>query len=199
MIVQHQVVLQIHYVVQQIVGVMTQIIQIWREQVREADTEFDMNDWQKGVLFYNNNIRQQCTTDSGTSLPDLEWDSDLATYAEEYAQDLAQNHNCGFFLDDPHHEDGHDSYAQKDAGENLGMNWASLLPDRNSNRLSAAKTAVNGWAGEGYSGSPNHYTALNWKSTTKLGCGIGLWNCNNKDKPGGYYDDKTTLKRLNLI
>lgn len=139
----------------------------------EADTEFDMNDWQKGVLFYNNNIRQQCTTDSGTSLPDLEWDSDLATYAEEYAQDLAQNHNCGFYLDDPHHEDGHDSYAQKDAGENLGMNWASLLPDRNSNRLAAAKTAVNGWAGEGYSGSPNHYTALNWKSTTKLGCGIG--------------------------
>ena len=32
-----------------------------------------------------------------------------------------------------------------------------------------------------------------------LGCGIGLWSCNNKNKPGGYFDDKTTLKRLNFI
>jgi len=39
-----------------------------------------------------------------------------------------------------------------------------------------------------------------WGSiNNKLGCGIGLWNCDNKKKPGGYYDDATTLKRLNLI
>ena len=33
----------------------------------------------------------------------------------------------------------------------------------------------------------------------ELGCGIGLWNCNNKKKPGGYHSDATTLKRLKLI
>ncbi len=39
-----------------------------------------------------------------------------------------------------------------------------------------------------------------WGSVNKeLGCGIGLWNCNNKKKPGGYYDDANTLKRLKLI
>lgn len=39
-----------------------------------------------------------------------------------------------------------------------------------------------------------------WGSiNNQLGCGIGLWNCNNKKKPGGYHDDATTLKRLKLI
>ena len=39
-----------------------------------------------------------------------------------------------------------------------------------------------------------------WGSiNNEIGCGIGLWNCNNKNKPGGYYDDTTTLKRLKLI
>lgn len=39
-----------------------------------------------------------------------------------------------------------------------------------------------------------------WGSiNNKLGCGIGLWNCNNKKKPGGYHNDTTTLKRLKLI
>lgn len=33
----------------------------------------------------------------------------------------------------------------------------------------------------------------------EMGCGIGLWNCNNKEKPHGYFDDTTTLKRLNLL
>ena len=36
-----------------------------------------------------------------------------------------------------------------------------------------------------------------WSSiNNELGCGIGLWNCNNKQKPGGYHHDATTLKRL---
>tara|TARA_R110002074_G_scaffold388120_1_gene570595 strand:+ start:195 stop:725 length:531 start_codon:yes stop_codon:yes gene_type:complete len=39
-----------------------------------------------------------------------------------------------------------------------------------------------------------------WGSiNNELGCGIGIWNCNNKKKPGGYFDDITTLKRLKLI
>ena len=39
-----------------------------------------------------------------------------------------------------------------------------------------------------------------WASiNNELGCGIGIWTCNNTNKPGGYYDDATTLKRLKLI
>lgn len=39
-----------------------------------------------------------------------------------------------------------------------------------------------------------------WGSVNNdIGCGIGIWGCHNKKKPGGYRDDKTTLKRLGLI
>lgn len=39
-----------------------------------------------------------------------------------------------------------------------------------------------------------------WGSiNNELGCGIGIWNCHNKKKPGGYHDDSDTLKRLELI
>lgn len=39
-----------------------------------------------------------------------------------------------------------------------------------------------------------------WGSiNNELDCGIGLWKCNNKKKPGGYFDDTNCLKRLKLI
>tara|TARA_B100000989_G_scaffold295832_1_gene277683 strand:+ start:1246 stop:1752 length:507 start_codon:yes stop_codon:yes gene_type:complete len=39
-----------------------------------------------------------------------------------------------------------------------------------------------------------------WGSINKqLDCGIDLWNCKNKDKPGGYNQDKNALERLHLI
>ena len=39
-----------------------------------------------------------------------------------------------------------------------------------------------------------------WASiNNELGCGINIWNRNNKKKPGGYKDDSSSLKRLKLI
>ena len=39
-----------------------------------------------------------------------------------------------------------------------------------------------------------------WGSINKnLDCSIGLWACKNVDKPGGYFNDSETLKRLKLI
>lgn len=39
-----------------------------------------------------------------------------------------------------------------------------------------------------------------WGSVNnRLDCNIGIWNCNSKDKPGGYRDDEKTLERLGLI
>ena len=35
-----------------------------------------------------------------------------------------------------------------------------------------------------------------WASVNNdIGCGIGIWSCNNKNKPGGYFDDRTALER----
>ena len=38
-----------------------------------------------------------------------------------------------------------------------------------------------------------------WGSVNNdLSCGIGIWGCNNKNKPGGYRDDETALKRCDF-
>ena len=38
-----------------------------------------------------------------------------------------------------------------------------------------------------------------WASiNNEIGCGIGLWNCKNTDKPGGYFEDATCIQRLLL-
>lgn len=39
-----------------------------------------------------------------------------------------------------------------------------------------------------------------WGSINKnMNCGIGLWDCKNTNKPGGYHNDSETLTRLKLI
>ena len=40
-----------------------------------------------------------------------------------------------------------------------------------------------------------------WGSVNNdLGCGVkNIWSCNNKKKPGGWFDDTNALKRLGLI
>lgn len=40
-----------------------------------------------------------------------------------------------------------------------------------------------------------------WGSVNNdLGCGVkNMWSCNNKKKPGGWYNDANALKRLGLI
>jgi len=39
-----------------------------------------------------------------------------------------------------------------------------------------------------------------WASVNNdLGCGIGIWSCNNKKKPGGWFDDSNTLERCCFI
>jgi serine/threonine protein kinase len=39
-----------------------------------------------------------------------------------------------------------------------------------------------------------------WASiNNNLNCGIDIWECNNKNKPGGYHNDDLTLTRLGLI
>ena len=66
---------------------------------------------------------------------------------------------------------------------------------------SLALSSVNAWANEGFGAGANpnadetgHYSAMNWRSATKLGCGIGRdsgtgWavvTCNYADTPSNY-------------
>mgnify|MGYP003975052445 CR=1 FL=1 len=39
-----------------------------------------------------------------------------------------------------------------------------------------------------------------WGSiNNNINCGIDIWGCKNTQKPGGYFNDSTTLQRLKLI
>lgn len=129
------------------------------EPVPEND---NLNSFEKSMLNYHNQLRGKCSPNKKT----LVWDNGLAAYAQNYATKLANN---GCILS--HTFGGHDSYKDKSAGENLAMS-------QGYSKDQAIKNAINGWAGEGYgkdaTGSmTGHYTAMMWKDTSKIGCGIG--------------------------
>ena len=110
------------------------------------------------MLDAHNDIRTQCSA----SNPQFTWSDKLAKYAQSYAHELVDRNHCKL----SHSFNGHNSYKQQNAGENLAMRRTSpKTPDV----IQSARMAVNAWAGEGSSGG--HYTAMNWKSTRKLGCG----------------------------
>ncbi len=144
-------------------------IPVQPEPVPENDNPVDpvpendnLNSFEKSMLNYHNQLRGKCSPNKKT----LVWDNGLATYAQNYATKLANN---GCILS--HTFDGHDSYRDKSAGENLAMS-------QGYSKDQAIKNAINGWAGEGYgkdaTGSmTGHYTAMMWKDTSKIGCGIG--------------------------
>jgi uncharacterized protein YkwD len=133
--------------------------------------------WAQKALDYHNNIRSQCSSRNVT----MSWDSDLADYAQSYAQKVADAKYYG------HDYDGHDCYSYSGytngAGENLyyqeGMQSSST-----DNQLILA--AVNAWASEGYGAEADpdadetgHYTAMNWRTSSKLGCGVGRGSGDN--------------------
>ena len=144
------------------------------------------------ILDYHNNIRAQCSS----KIPPLTWDCDLAAYAQSYSDETAAAKQCN------HTYNGHDPYTYSGypdgAGENLYCNeggQASVTDD------SLALSSVNAWANEGFGAGANpnadetgHYSAMNWRSATKLGCGIGRdsgtgWavvTCNYADTPSNY-------------
>ena len=105
---------------------------------------------------HHNSIRAKCNQ----GLKKLKRSADLERYASKYSVVLA---NAGGLS---HHFNDHDSYKNKAAGENLAMACGTRMTKEEAERI-----AVNGWAGEGFSGTPNHYSAMNWKSADTLGCG----------------------------
>jgi uncharacterized protein YkwD len=96
--------------------------------------------------------------------PNLEWSSTL----QQYAQNYADNFNCA---------SGDLKHSGGPYGENLYLGATS------------GKDAVDGWYDESKTYDWNtqttydHFTAMIWKSTTKLGCGIKDCRADN----WGYY------------
>ena len=115
------------------------------------------------ALAAHNAVRVQCSPD----IPALAWDDDLAAYAQAYAEELA----AAATLD--HSLNGHDSYGDVSAGENLYHTSQAF----DTGDGDAVALAANSWAAEGYGAgaagsTTGHYTAMVWSETTTLGCGV---------------------------
>ncbi len=147
------------------------------EQVSTDNTSKTDTSYSAMMTNFHNNIRKQC------KVPNMKWDEQLAAYAQDYANQMASAGK----LD--HHLGTHHSYKDMNAGENLAMSGGLNGEDRIKQ---ASINAINGWAEEGRKGpppAPNHYTAMVWKDSKKVGCGVAEKDgriytaCNYSDGP----------------
>jgi uncharacterized protein YkwD len=119
-----------------------------------------------------------------TGVPDVVWDSTLASYAQEWANHLKSTKNCGM-----------QHRSSNKYGENLA--WASGM---NLNPNSIVKMWYDEIKDYNYANNScrsvcGHYTQVVWKSSKKIGCGMAkcgsaeVWVC-NYDPPGNYVGQK---------
>ncbi len=143
------------------------------------------------MLDAHNSVRRA----EGASLADLTWSTWLASFAQTWADHLANDNNC-----DLTHRSGSERLLNgATTGENLAAGWFS--PDYNGYRWSAADVIAS-WAGEkadynfatkscAAGEACGHYTQIVWKTTTAVGCararctGGEVWVCNYL--PAGNY------------
>lgn len=138
------------------------------------------------------------TVRSELGLSKVTWSDELAEFAREWAQYLADRNGCGM---------RHRPKQGKNAllyGENLY--WASAIRLANgANKVQniSPRQVVNSWVSERrhYDHAQNrcrwgktcgHYTQVVWKTTLRIGCGMAtcsdmsqIWVC-NYDPPGNY-------------
>jgi len=138
-----------------------------------------------GILEAHNAVRETL------GIEKLVWSNEIARYAQEWADYLAQKNKCGM---------QHRSQTGKDIkpyGENIyqasGIQWSDGNID--VQQINAADV-VNSWVSEStsYDHSSNtctpgkscgHYTQVVWRKSKKLGCGMAfcadksqVWVCN---------------------
>ncbi len=142
----------------------------------------------KGILQAHNVVREK------VGVPKLHWSKNLADYARQWANILAEKNSCRM-----QHRPPGSPY-----GENLY--WASPIRWSNGKRelqQIRARHVVEEWANEAdsydYQGNTcragqtcGHYTQLIWKNSLQLGCAMAIcrdksqvWVC-NYDPPGNF-------------
>lgn len=134
---------------------------------------------QRSILIEHNKERKLL------NIPNLTWNEEIASYAEEWALQLAEEDNS------IHHRSG-DNY-----GENIS--WISEMPEDISEGVAMwneekvyfkYKPLGNDWAKAG------HYTQVIWKNSTQVGCGCAVSKSGafffvcNYDPPGNYMGQK---------
>ncbi|MHB8789607.1 MAG: CAP domain-containing protein [Desulfobulbaceae bacterium] len=138
------------------------------------------------------------TVRSELGLPQVAWSDDLAEFAREWAQYLADRNGCGM-----RHRPSQGNNAQL-YGENLY--WASAIRLANGARKAqniSPRHVVSSWVSERrdydhvqkrcrWGKSCGHYVQVVWKTTRRIGCGMAtcsdmsqIWVC-NYDPPGNY-------------
>lgn len=128
----------------------------------ETGSKITQQDAQK-ILDHHNKVRKQVKTEK------LVWSNSLSAYAQQWADNLAQNNNCKL----------EHSKCQDNTGKRLGENiyWGS---DRT---VYSPIDASLSWYSEisFYGGGPiggsrfnkyGHYTQMVWKSTKEIGVGV---------------------------
>ncbi|HKP58109.1 MAG TPA: CAP domain-containing protein, partial [Polyangiales bacterium] len=160
-----------------------------------------------GMTSAHNAVRAMVMTTP--PLPPLTWSPTLAAYAQEWADSLAKT-QCNR----PMHRSQQELQAKR-YGENLAAAGGVPAP------MTTAQWATDGWAGEVKCWTPGtiggtekcdtqcytqmrsdgcgHYTAIVWRATTQLGCGVAscqsggatwdIWIC-NYSPPGNVIGQK---------
>ena len=137
----------------------------------------------KGMTDAHNRYRQK------TGVPNLVWDANLASYAQQWANYLKSTKNCGM-----QHRPRSGTYAQK-YGENLA--WSS---GRHMSPYDVVKMWYDEISDYNYSNNScrsvcGHYTQVVWKKSKRVGCALAtcgraeVWACNYYP-PGNYIGEK---------
>jgi pathogenesis-related protein 1 len=150
----------------------------------------------EGLVKTHNKIRQ------ALGVNNLTWSSDLANYAQVWANHLATENECKM-----KHRPRSGQYTQR-YGENIY--WGSAVMWSNGLRevqKTTPEQVVTSWADEvkDYNYADNscnagtmcgHYTQVIWKSSKQVGCAVAIcpdkgqiWVC-NYNPPGNYVGEK---------
>jgi pathogenesis-related protein 1 len=138
------------------------------------------------ALDHHNKVRKD------VGAPPLEWSTELATYAQAWADNQAKNKNCKM-----EHRPRSGEWTQKH-GENIFWGSASsyTILDASESWYSEIKDYKHGPISDINWPVAGHYTQMVWKNTTKLGIGVAtcpngnIFIVANYDPAGNYWGEK---------
>jgi len=142
----------------QTIVVATQVVTASPSAATSSSQYTSDSDFQSSILNSTNTFRSEHNATA------LTWNTSLATYASDYANNCVWQHSGGPY------------------GENLAQGYGNVTD------------AVDAWGDEqddydynnpGFSEQTGHFTQLVWKSTTTVGCGRTY--CNGKSDVSGWY------------